>query len=130
LSFAGEDRTYVQTVAKYLKNNGINVFYDEFEQISMWGRNLVDHLGKVYEKQSQFIVMFISKHYAIKSWPNHERKSAQARAVQMQEDCILPARFDNTEIQGMPSTIGYVDLSSMPPEQFAQLVIEKLNLGR
>ncbi len=44
---------------KYLKDNGINVFYDEFEQVSLWGRNLVDHLGKVYEKQSQFIVMFI-----------------------------------------------------------------------
>lgn len=126
LSFAGEDREYVESVAEILRSKGVVVFYDRFEKVDMWGRNLVDHLSKVYEHESRFIVMFVSEHYALKSWPNHERKSAQARAVKMQEDCILPARFDDTEIPGMPTSISYVDLRSTSLEELATMIVEKL----
>lgn len=95
LSFAGEDRAYVEEVAQLLRTRGINVFYDNFNKASLWGRNLIDHLGKVYAERSRFIVMFISEHYAQKEWTNHERKFAQERAFKLQEDCILPARFDD-----------------------------------
>jgi hypothetical protein len=40
LSFAGEDRPYVQQVADELTRQGVRVFYDEFEQDKLWGTNL------------------------------------------------------------------------------------------
>ena len=44
LSFAGEDREYVEDVATFLKDVGIKVFYDKFEADNLWGKNLYDHL--------------------------------------------------------------------------------------
>lgn len=37
LSFAGEDREYVEQVATLLLNAGIRVFYDKFETVKLWG---------------------------------------------------------------------------------------------
>lgn len=42
LSFAGEDREYVEEVAIVLKRFGVRVFYDKFEETELWGKNLFD----------------------------------------------------------------------------------------
>lgn len=98
LSFAGEDRSYVEETAKILKRRGVRTFYDRYEVATLWGRDLYVHLDSVYRKQSRYTVMFISNHYANKLWANHERRSAQARAFQENREYILPARFDDTDI--------------------------------
>src|ERR1041385_3730458 len=36
LSFAGEDRPYVSEVADFLRDHGVEVFYDDFEQAGLW----------------------------------------------------------------------------------------------
>ena len=126
LSFAGEDRTYVEETAGILKAAGVNVFYDKFETAQLWGRNLADHLGEVYGKRSRFVVIFISKYYPMKAWPKHERQSAQARAIRDNEIVLLPARFDDTEIEGMPSSTAYIDLRKTSPQELAELIQEKL----
>jgi hypothetical protein len=129
LSFAGEDRAYVEKVAKYLKEKDIEFFYDEYEKTKLWGKDLYNHLDEVYQKKARYCVMFLSCYYAEKLWTNHERKSAQARAFTEKGEYILPARFDNTEIPGIPPTIGYIDLRSLEPEEFGKLIIEKLKKG-
>jgi hypothetical protein len=126
LSFAGEDREYVEAVAKALKGYGVRVFYDLFEKAVLWGQNLSDHLSEVYGKRSRFVVMFISKHYQMKSWPTHERQSAQARAIRDGAIVLLPARFDDTEMPGLPSTVGYIDLRITTPKELADVILEKL----
>ena len=40
LSFAGDDRGYVEQVADALKSNGIKVFYDRYERVALWGKDL------------------------------------------------------------------------------------------
>ncbi len=126
LSFAGEDRDYVEQVAMALRESSVKVFYDKFELADLWGRNLVDHLADIYAKRARFIVMFVSRHYAAKAWTNHERKHAQAGALQRQEDSILPARFDDTDVPGLASTVGYVDLNITTPAQLAEMIKRKL----
>jgi DNA-binding response OmpR family regulator len=126
LSFAGEDRDYVERVATLLREVSINVFYDKFETANLWGRNLADHLGEIYGKRSRFVVMFISKYCPTKSWPTHERQNAQARAIQENKVVLLPVRFDDTEIPGLPSTTGYIDLRQTTPKELVKLIQEKL----
>jgi hypothetical protein len=126
LSFAGEDRDYVEQVAMALKASSVKVFYDKFEQADLWGRNLIDHLADIYAKRARFIVIFVSRHYAAKAWTNHERKHAQAGALQRQEDSILPARFDDTEVPGLASSIGYINLQTTTPMQLAEMIKRKL----
>ena len=126
LSFAGEDRGYVSAVAEVLRAKGIRIFYDLYEESRLWGKDLYQHLDYVYGKAARFCVVFVSSHYANKLWTSHELKSAQARAFEEGGEYILPARLDETEIPGLRSTQGYVDLRSKTPEQCARLVVEKI----
>ncbi len=126
LSFAGEERDYVDRVANLLKECGVKVFYDLFEEADLWGKDLYAHLSEIYHKRAQFTVMFISKAYANKLWTNHERKSAQARAFQEAQEYILPARFDDTEIPGVLPTVGYVSLKDRSPQDLVSLITKKL----
>jgi hypothetical protein len=70
--------------------------------------------------------MFISQHYANKLWTTHERQSAQARAFEEHSDSILPARFDDTKVPGLPSTIGYLSLHGREPQNLAGLITQKI----
>jgi hypothetical protein len=126
LSFAGEDRSYVRKVADHLKDAGIRVFYDEYAEVELWGKDLFVHLDQVYSDSARFCVIFISKHYAIKLWTNHERQSAQARAFKEHQEYLLPARFDRTEVPGLRQTVGYIDLSKRSPEALAGLIAKKI----
>ena len=126
LSYAGEDRPYVDQVAAILQGKRVRVFYDRYEQVTLWGKDNYDHLADVFENRAHFVVMFISKHYAEKVWPNHERKAAQARAVKERREYILPARFDDTKLPGLSGNVGYIDLRDTTPQQLADLTFEKL----
>jgi hypothetical protein len=126
LSFAGEDRAYVEKVARLLRVAGVRTFYDNFEQGRLWGKDLYSHLHDIYQNKAQYCVVFLSLNYARKAWSNHERRSAQARALGESVEYILPCRFDDTEIQGITNTIGYIDLRSTTPAQLTQLVVQKL----
>lgn len=126
LSFADEDRAYVQEVASFLESQGVDLFYDGNEEADLWGKDLVEHLEFVYRRAARFCVMFISSHYAAKVWPSYERKSALARAIQERAEYILPARFDSTDVSGLLPTIGYVDLSTKSPRELGLLILKKL----
>ena len=127
LSFAGEDREYVEKVANCLKEAGIAVFYDKFEQTTLWGKNLYVHLNDLYKNKAKYCVVFISKHYKRKAWTNHEIKSAFDRTLESDREYILPARFDNTQIDGIDRSIAFIDLRKVTPATFAEIIIAKLN---
>lgn len=126
LSFANEDRSYVSMVADFLKVQGVSIFYDEYNKVDLWGKDLYDHLIKVYRDEASYVVMFISSHYKDKVWCNHERRAAQARALRERREYILPARFDDTQLEGLNETIGYLDLRKLSPRDFAVLICEKI----
>jgi hypothetical protein len=127
-SFAGEDREYVEKIAAQLTSDGVNVFYDKYEEVDLWGKDLYTHLKDVYEKRALFTVMFISEHYKDKLWTNHERKAAQARAfAESDKEYVLPAFFDKViEVPGLTGTTGYISLAKKTPEQVANLIVKKL----
>jgi hypothetical protein len=127
LSFAGEDRAYVEKVAAALYALGRRVFYDRYEQVDLWGRDLYTHLDDVYRKRAKF-ASFSSRHYADKVWTNHERKSAQARAFNEKSEYILPVRFDDTEVPGMLPTIGYINATTREPAELALMIANKTGM--
>ena len=128
LSFAGEEeeRKYVYEVANRLRERGIRVFYDKYEDVTLWGKDLYAHLDDVYRHSARYCVMFISKNYAERLWTNHERRSAQARAMKANSEYILPARFDSTEVSGLPDTVGYVDLREVKMDRLVEMILQKI----
>jgi len=128
VSYASEDR---ETVDKYCETispraRELRIFYDKYDQVNLWGTNLYDKLDEIYRTKALCCVIFISKHYAKKVWTNHERKAAQARALQENIEYILPVRLDDTEIPGIPPTVGYLDLREISVSKLAHMTIEKV----
>ena len=124
LSFAGEDRQYVREVATALKKKNVKVFYDEFEEADLIGRNLVDHLSEIYKSKARICLMFVSSAYARKPFTRLERQAAQSTAMFTDDPYIVPVRLDDTEIPGLLPPVAYV--SGKTPEGLAQLVASKL----
>lgn len=110
ISFAGEQRTEARQIADCLTKRGLTVFFDEYEDAQLWGKNLYDHLSRVYHEEARYCIVLVSRAYAKNVWPNHERQSAQARALQEKDtEYILPVRFDRTELPGLLPTVAYLD---------------------
>nr|WP_295865761.1 TIR domain-containing protein [uncultured Chitinophaga sp.] len=127
LSFAGEDRAYVDEIVSYLREYGLTYFYDKDEEVTLWGKDLYTYLDDVYRNRSRFCIVLISKYYKEKRWTKHEIKSAQARVFDENEGYILPVRLDDTEILGILPTIGYLDGRKNTPEQIAALIFKKVH---
>jgi hypothetical protein len=126
LSFAGENRDYVKQIALELNKLGIKVFYDELVQADLWGKDLYQFLADTYSEQAQYCVVFISEHYAVKKWTRHELKNAQARAFAQDAEYILPIRLDDTELPGLPETIGYLDGRLLSATDIVKMILAKL----
>ena len=125
-SFAGEQRDYVGKVASYVENqSNLSVFYDDNYEEDMWGTNLVDYFKDVFEKKANYCVMFVSKDYSEKTWPNFERQIIQAKSL-FQEGYLLPVRFDDTPIKGEVPTVKYLNIRDMKPEELGEKIIKKV----
>lgn len=126
LSFAGEDRAYVDEVAQELDSMAVRVFYDAFEEANLLGKDLATHFGEIYGKQASYCVMFISAHYARKAWPQFERQHALARAIAEKQEYILPIRLDDSEVPGLSPAIGYISARGRTPKDIAELLFRKV----
>jgi hypothetical protein len=126
ISFAGEDRQVAEEIAVELKNNGIRVFYDNFEKADLWGKDLYEHLIDVYKNKSKYCLMILSKYYEKKLWTNHERKAAQARAFRESAEYILPLKLDDSEISTVLETVGYLDYRQESTLSVVDLILKKL----
>jgi len=126
LSFAGEDREIVEQYAEALLSSGIRIFYDRYEQASLWGKDLYQHLQKIYRDEAQYCVVFVSQSYLEKNWTRHEIKQAQSRSFVEKAEYILPVRLDDSDLPGLNATVGYIDVRSVGVDQLVDLTLEKL----
>ncbi|MFA8434269.1 MAG: toll/interleukin-1 receptor domain-containing protein [Marinifilaceae bacterium] len=126
ISFAGEDREIAERIAKRLTELNHKVFYDKYEQATLWGKDLFTHLNEIYSNSAKYCLMIISKDYAEKQWTSHERKAAQARAFRQNKEYILPLKLDDTEIPGINETVGYIDYRKVDFQEIIQLLEYKI----
>jgi hypothetical protein len=112
-------------VAAVLGKKGISCFFDESERVRLWGEDLTEKFDTVFRKECRFCVAFISKAWAERPWPAHERRSALARAVQ-EPGYFLPVRFDDVEVPGRSSSVAYLDGADLIPDELADLLVEKI----
>jgi hypothetical protein len=127
LSFAGTERSHAEELAQRVRDAGFEVFYDGFYPEQLWGKDLASVFDRIYRKESRFCVMFVSREYAERMWTNHERRSAQARALEEKgREYILPVQIDDTDLDGLPPTVGHVALTQYSIEHVAELLVKKL----
>jgi hypothetical protein len=126
LSYATEDRDYVKQVATELEERRLSVFYDQHFAVELLGADLPVYFDNVFRRQSRFVVVFASAHYAKKAWPIRELQSALAAAILERRELILPARLDDTELPGLLPTIGSVNCAHTTPQRLAEMIAAKI----
>ena len=125
LSFAGEDREYVEECADILTVLGIKVFYDSYEQDALWGKDLYTFLADIYSNKARYAIVFISQHYVKKCWTKHEFKFINERMFNSETEYLLPVFLDDTKLCGIPETQGY--LTNKTPYEVAVMFAKKIN---
>ena len=126
VSFAGEDRELVKEIVSRLKDAGKRVFYDADYQSATWGEDLIEYLDQIYRVKARYTIMFISRFYAEKMWTRHERRSALERALEQRSRYVLPVRLDDTALEGLRSTIGYLDARRMSSDEIVKATLDIL----
>jgi hypothetical protein len=126
VTFAGEDRQFVLDVVRHVTDAGYKIFYDQDEQVTLWGEELTEYFPKIYEDRSKYAVMFVSRYNAAKPWTRLERRSVLVRALNQATPYLLPVRLDATELPGLRTTISYLDGVAMGPHRIAMAICEKL----
>lgn len=129
MSFAGEDRSFADAVAKGLRDAGVRVFYDDFYAEELWGEDLAVKLREVYHSSSQFCIMIISEHYIDKMWPSHERQQAIERMIRERGKAyVLPVRLDgfNGEVPGLSGAITYLAVRSSDHQKIVDAFLRKI----
>ena len=84
----------------------------------------------VFENRANLAVMFISEHYVKKSWPTLERRSILSRAIRERSHYVLPVRFDEMPVPGLPTSIHYELVEKHGPEELATMIAEKIGIRR
>lgn len=126
LSFAEEDREFVQCVHEQLKQKGLKVYYYNDQQAGLLGKNLYKHLDNVFRKKSRYCAIFISKHYERKYWTQYELRAALSRALTENREYILPVRIDDTKIQGIEDSVVYFPADKKDCKELAAAIVQKV----
>ena len=82
ISYAGEDRAAAQALARALERRGVTVFFDTYEQATLWGKNLYTYLSDLYQHKAHYCVIFVSKQYAAKRWCKSQNSAGNFCTIQ------------------------------------------------
>jgi TIR domain len=126
ISFAGEQRGLADTFARRLDASGYSIFYDEFQQAELWGRDLSIALNNVYSKEARYCLILLSDDYVQKPWTNLERQSAISQFIERRGDYILCLKVEDIDLPGFPSIISYISLGRFDVDAVYKLLLQKL----
>jgi hypothetical protein len=126
ISFAGEDRHLARGLAERLDAAGYSIFFDEFHQAELWGRDLTVALADVYAREARWCLVLVSEAYIRKPWTNLERQNALHRFMNERTGYLLCLRLDGSKLPGLPDVVGYLDYPGRNEEDVYGLLLERL----
>jgi hypothetical protein len=126
ISFAGEQRGLAHTLAHRLDAAGYAIFYDEFKQAELWGRDLSVTLSAVYSRAARYCLIILSNAYLEKPWTKHERRSAIEEFIQRRSEFILCLKVEDVELPGYSSLYGYISMAQFDVDAVYKLLVKKL----
>lgn len=129
VSFPGEKRRYVSRVVDVLRKElePDSVFYDFDYQAQIARPNADLLLQHIYQKQSDLIVIFLSKEYSQKDWCGLEWRVIRDLIKTKKDEKIMFVKLDNAKIDGTFSIDGYIDGTKYNTKEVANYILERLN---
>jgi TIR domain len=128
LTFAGENRNFVERVANILKFelDIENIFYDKYFEAELARLDLDLYLQDIYHNHSQFVVVFLSKDYESKEWCGIEWRAIRDIIKRKERDKVILVKLENFDLGGIFSIDGFLDGVKNSPEQIAQLIARRI----
>lgn len=128
LSFPGEHRAYVLSVANELENLlGKNTyFYDDNYKSQLATPNLDILLQNIYSSRSKLIVVFLSSEYEKKEWCGLEFRAIKEIIMERNDEKIMFIKMDTCKVSGVFKGDGYIDSKKESPIQVAGLIKERV----
>ena len=130
VSFAGEQRDYVERVVGECKARDLRVFYDRDVRVNLWGRNFIREFRTVYGgTHARFFVPFLSTEYLNKAYPMDEFNAAMLEAVNRHTDAyILPVLIGDVRVPRdlLNPAIGFLRAEDYSPDTLAAIIAERV----
>lgn len=98
LSFATEDQTLVERVYRYLRAEGLHVFFapaPECQKV-LSGRNQREIFYEIFGLKAKYVALFVSKYYVEKEIPMEEAGIAFAKHES--NGSVVPIYLDGTDL--------------------------------
>lgn len=95
ISHSSKDKPFARRLAIDLEENGIQVWFDEWELEV--GDSLIDELEKGLKK-SDYVIAILSPNSVRSKWVREELKSAMTVGIHTSKTIILPALYENCSI--------------------------------
>ena len=130
VSFAGENRQFVEHVKSEIQNHGFTIFYDNDFQTELWGSDLTIELPKRYI-DSRFVALFLDDYYLNKMWTFFERQIIIENYLKLKgADYILPIFLNgfSGQVPGLSGLVGHLTIDTMKDKDYlVQLLLKKLS---
>ena len=89
--------------------------------------NLDLYLGALYRENTQLLVPFLCAEFSQKNWCHLEWRQIRDLRFELDEERIMPFRFDDTPIPGELSIDGCVMIGNRAPHEVAELILQRLH---
>jgi len=124
VSYASEQRPYVERFVKRLQVLKLQVYYDRNEQAHMVGKILDQELHKIYIQQSEHCVLFLSNSYIQKPVTRYESQIILSETL-FKEGFMYIFKFDDVTLPALNRNFVYSSVKDFPePEKYADFLYE------
>lgn len=124
VSYASEQRPFIERFVKKLRLNSLSVYYDRDAQVSMVGKLLDQELYNIYLKRSRHCVLFISKEYINKPITRYESQIILSETL-FNDGFMYVFKFDDVTLPGLNRNFIYSSIKDFPePESYADFMFE------
>src|SRR6266436_2505998 len=108
LCFPGEQRWFVGKVASELARTlgRDKVLFADYIQPELARLNMDLYLANLYRNETDLLVPFFSADYERKKWTQLEWRQMRDILFNLEEDRIMPFRFDDATVSGLLSIDG------------------------
>lgn len=122
VSYASEQRYYVEKFVNYFEDKKISIYYDRNEQAQMLGTLLHEKLQEIYTENTLYRIIFLSKEYANKPITKMESEYILADNV-FEKSKLYVFKFDETTLPGLNRNFVYSTIEDYPdPQDYAKLI--------
>ena len=129
LSFAGEQRDYVEEVARHLAARSIAVFYDGFEAVQLWGKDAAEAFHEVYSDACDIcrdVYLKRLRHQSLD--PTRTPVDAEPNAERGRGSMFFPFVLTTHRCRACPTNTLYLNAHQFSPAELSAEIARKLGI--